>query len=161
MTSGPGKGGPVPPGAPSGGPVTLAVVVKGYPRLSETFIAQEILALQERGVDLAIWSLRRPTDARRHALHDRITAPVHYLPEYLRDEPGRVLRALGRLLVRHPAGLARTARGSEEVSMRLTRCSHSRSSGSSPSSRNSGPTVAARPRMARRRDAAPLPLSAS
>ena len=66
MTSGPGKGGPVPPGAPSGGPVTLAVVVKGYPRLSETFIAQEILALQERGVDLAIWSLRRPTDARRH-----------------------------------------------------------------------------------------------
>ncbi|AWU97487.1 colanic acid biosynthesis glycosyltransferase WcaL (plasmid) [Azospirillum ramasamyi] len=89
----------------------MAVVVKGYPRLSETFIAQEILALQERGVDLAIWSLRRPTDARRHALHDRITAPVHYLPEYLRDEPGRVLRALGRLLVRHPAGLARTARG--------------------------------------------------
>ena len=40
----------------------LAVVVKGYPRLSETFVAQEILALQERGIDLEIWSLRRPTD---------------------------------------------------------------------------------------------------
>ncbi len=92
-------------------PIKLAVVVKGYPRLSETFIAQEILALQERGVDLAIWSLRHPTDSRRHALHDRITAPVHYLPEYLRDEPRRVLRALGRLLLRHPAGLARTALG--------------------------------------------------
>lgn len=92
-------------------PIKLAVVVKGYPRLSETFIAQEILALQERGVDLAIWSLRHPTDSRRHALHDRITAPVHYLPEYLRDEPRRVLRALGRLLVRYPAGLARTALG--------------------------------------------------
>jgi glycosyltransferase involved in cell wall biosynthesis len=90
-------------------PIKLAVVVKGYPRLSETFIAQEILALQERGVDLAIWSLRHPTDGRRHALHDRITAPVHYLPEYLRDEPRRVLRALGRLILRHPAGLARTA----------------------------------------------------
>ncbi|WP_042446442.1 glycosyltransferase [Azospirillum sp. B510] len=90
-------------------PLKIAVVVKGYPRLSETFIAQELLALQQRGVDLAIWSLRHPTDSRRHALHDRITAPVHYLPEYLRDEPGRVLRALGRLVLRHPAGLARTA----------------------------------------------------
>lgn len=107
MTSDLVKDGPV----LSGVPLKIAVVVKGYPRLSETFIAQEILALQERGVDLAIWSLRHPTDGRRHALHDRITAPVHYLPEYLRDEPGRVLHALGRLLVRHPAGLARTALG--------------------------------------------------
>ena len=30
----------------------IAVVVKGYPRLSETFIAQEILALEERGLEL-------------------------------------------------------------------------------------------------------------
>lgn len=86
----------------------IAVVVKGYPRLSETFIAQELLALQQRGIDLAIWSLRHPTDSRRHALHDRITAPVHYLPEYLRDDPARVLRALGRLILRHPVGLVRT-----------------------------------------------------
>ncbi|MCG5238602.1 glycosyltransferase family 4 protein [Azospirillum doebereinerae] len=78
-------------------PLRLAVVVKGYPRLSETFVAQELLALQERGVDLSIWSLRHPTDTRRHALHDRIAAPVHYLPEYLRQEPLRVLRALFRL----------------------------------------------------------------
>ncbi|WP_372400204.1 glycosyltransferase family 4 protein [Azospirillum sp. HJ39] len=94
-------------GRASGSP--LAVVVKGYPRLSETFIAQELLAFQERGIDLAIWSLRHPTDTRRHALHDRITAPVHYLPEYLRDEPRRVLRALGLLVRRHPARLGRTA----------------------------------------------------
>lgn len=107
MTSDLVKDGPV----LSGVPIKVAVVVKGYPRLSETFIAQELLALQERGVDLAIWSLRHPTDGRRHALHDRIAAPVHYLPEYLRDEPMRVLRALGRLLVRHPAGLVRTALG--------------------------------------------------
>ncbi len=94
---------------PSDGSPRLAVVVKGYPRLSETFIAQELLAFQERGIDLAIWSLRHPTDTRRHALHDRITAPVHYLPEYLRDEPRRVLRALGLLVRRHPVRLGRTA----------------------------------------------------
>lgn len=78
-------------------PLRLAVVVKGYPRLSETFIAQELLALQERGIAFSIWSLRHPTDSRRHALNERITAPVHYLPEYLYQEPLRLLRALPRL----------------------------------------------------------------
>ena len=32
----------------------IAVVVKGYPRLSETFIAQEILGLERRGLALTI-----------------------------------------------------------------------------------------------------------
>ncbi|AWK89523.1 glycosyltransferase family 4 protein [Azospirillum thermophilum] len=81
-------------------PLRLAVVVKGYPRLSETFIAQELLALQERGIVFSIWSLRHPTDSRRHALNERITAPVHYLPEYLYQEPLRLLRALPRLDLR-------------------------------------------------------------
>ena len=73
------------------GPV--AVVVKGYPRLSETFIAQEILALERRGLDLVIVSLRRPTDRFTHPIHAEIRSPVHYLPEYLHEAPGRVLRA--------------------------------------------------------------------
>jgi glycosyltransferase involved in cell wall biosynthesis len=73
--------------------VTVAVVLKGYPRLSETFIAQEILALQERGLRQRIISLRHPTDRKRHPLHEAITAPVTYLPEYLHLEPARVWRA--------------------------------------------------------------------
>lgn len=72
---------------------TVAVVLKGYPRLSETFIAQEILALQERGLRQHIISLRHPTDRKRHPLHEAITAPVTYLPEYLHLEPLRVWRA--------------------------------------------------------------------
>ena len=28
----------------------IATIVKGYPRLSETFIAQEILGLEKRGI---------------------------------------------------------------------------------------------------------------
>lgn len=71
----------------------VAVVVKGYPRLSETFIAQEILGLQERGFALTIVSLRRPTEAAIHPVHRKITAPVLYLPEYLKDDPARVARA--------------------------------------------------------------------
>jgi len=68
----------------------VAFVLKGYPRLSESFIAQEIAALERRGLDIAIVSLRRPTDARRHPVHDEIRAPVLYLPEYLIFEPMRV-----------------------------------------------------------------------
>ena len=74
-------------------PAPVAVVVKGYPRLSETFIAQEILALERRGVDIVIVSLRRPTDRFTHPIHAEIRSPVLYLPEYLHDAPGRVLRA--------------------------------------------------------------------
>ena len=36
----------------------VAVVLKGYPRLSETFIAQEIHSLERAGVDLQLVSLR-------------------------------------------------------------------------------------------------------
>ena len=67
--------------------------MKGYPRLSEAFIAQEIAALERCGLDITIYSLRRPTDDRRHPVHEEIRAPVRYLPEYLLREPLRVLRA--------------------------------------------------------------------
>ena len=74
----------------------IAIVVKGYPRLSETFIAQEILGLQQAGLKLLLVSLRHPTDKYRHPIHERITAPVVYLPEYLYQDPLRVLRGLWR-----------------------------------------------------------------
>lgn len=72
----------------------LAIAVKGWPRLSETFIAQELLALERAGIDFEIWSLRHPTDKKTHPLHDQLQARVHYLPEYLHQEPLRVLRGL-------------------------------------------------------------------
>lgn len=71
----------------------VAFVLKGYPRLSETFIAQEILALEQRGLDIEIVSLRHPTDRARHPIHGQIAAPLRYLPEYLKDEPRRVIAA--------------------------------------------------------------------
>ena len=71
----------------------VAFVLKGYPRLSETFIAQEIAALERRGLEILIVSLRHPTDARRHPVHDEIRAALLYLPEYLLLEPWRVIRA--------------------------------------------------------------------
>ena len=78
----------------------IGIVVKGYPRLSETFIAQELLGLQERGIAFDIWSLRHPTDKAVHPVNAAITAPVRYLPEYIRHEPGRVFRALAKAVTR-------------------------------------------------------------
>jgi len=81
----------------------VAVVLKGWPRLSETFIAQEA-----RGLALEIWSLRRPTDKHRHPVHDRVAAPVVYLPEYLEDDRPRVRHAwrIARRLPGYAAAVA-------------------------------------------------------
>jgi glycosyltransferase involved in cell wall biosynthesis len=72
----------------------VAFILKGYPRLSETFIAQEILGLEKAGLDIRIVSMRRPTDRSTHPIHDEIAAPVNYLPEYLYQETARVWRGL-------------------------------------------------------------------
>ena len=72
------------------------MILKGYPRLSETFIAQEIRNLERAGLRLRLVSLRHPTDTKRHPVHEEIEAPVSYLPEYLHDEPVRVARGLAR-----------------------------------------------------------------
>ncbi len=78
--------------------------MKGYPRLSETFIAQEILGLERRDVPQLIVSLRHPTDTSIHDLHAAIRAEVLYLPEYLQDEPKRV--RLGRAFAEAQPGYA-------------------------------------------------------
>ncbi len=82
----------------------VVFVLKGYPRLSETFIAQEILALEQRGLDIRIASIRRPTDAEHHPIHDDIKAPVTYLPEFPALEPLRVFRAWKGLRSRAGSG---------------------------------------------------------
>ena len=75
---------------------TVAVVLKGYPRLSETFIAQELRALERRGLRLRLYSLRLPTDPAVHPIHAEIRAPLVYLPEYLWRAPRRMLRGWWR-----------------------------------------------------------------
>ncbi len=74
----------------------VAFLLKGYPRLSETFIAQEILALERRGLEILIVSLRHPTDRATHPVHRLISAELLYLPEYLYQETHRVWRGWWR-----------------------------------------------------------------
>lgn len=61
----------------------VGFVLKGYPRLSETFIAQEMRLLESRGLELEIYSMRGPREEARHPVHHEIRAKVTYLPEYL------------------------------------------------------------------------------
>jgi glycosyltransferase involved in cell wall biosynthesis len=78
----------------SGQSPRLSVLVKGFPRLSETFVARELAALEARDITFTLHALRHAgPDA---ALVDNIVrAEAKYLPEYLRDERMRVLRAYG------------------------------------------------------------------
>ena len=71
----------------------LVIVVKCWPRLSETFVAQELAALEAQGQQFHIWSLRHPANEKRHPLHEQVVAKVHYVPEYLHDEIKRLVAA--------------------------------------------------------------------
>lgn len=78
----------------------VAVVVKGYPRLSNTFVERELTGLQARGLRLRLFALRRPGAADNGARAALDTLPA-YLPQGLR-EARRVAAAWRR--VRHWPG---------------------------------------------------------
>lgn len=66
----------------SEGPV-LGMILKGYPRISETFISNEILLLEKLGFTLHLFSMRQPRESFSHESVNQIKAPVDYLPEKL------------------------------------------------------------------------------
>lgn len=80
----------------------VAYVLKGYPRLSETFIAQEIRQMELEGFDLEIFSMRKAREKERHPVVDEIQAPVTYIPEYFRDAPGDMLLLNSMVFLRNP-----------------------------------------------------------
>lgn len=86
----------------------VGYVVKMYPRLSETFIVDEIRAVEAAGVEVSIFSLRSPSDGHFHRDLSQVRATAHYLPAFgsssalaamdiigeLGIEPGAVAEAL-------------------------------------------------------------------
>jgi colanic acid/amylovoran biosynthesis glycosyltransferase len=60
--------------------VKIGYVVKRYPRYSETFIVNEILAHEAAGVELEIFSVLPPEDGHFQDVISRVRAPVTYLP---------------------------------------------------------------------------------
>ena len=61
----------------------LGMILKGYPRISETFISNEILLLERLGFNIHLISMRRGRENFTHESLRRIRARVDYLPETL------------------------------------------------------------------------------
>ncbi|WLT39877.1 hypothetical protein NON20_11210 [Synechocystis sp. B12] len=59
--------------------MAIAYVVKRYPRYSETFIVNEILAHEAAGLDIKIFALRPPVDSHFQDKIARVKAPVTYI----------------------------------------------------------------------------------
>lgn len=61
--------------------VTIGYIPKGYPRVSETFVTNEILQLERLGLGLHLFPLKRPEGNARQSNVQQVRAPVNYLPE--------------------------------------------------------------------------------
>ena len=57
----------------------IGVVVKEWFRLSETFIAQEIFGLEQNGLDITIYSLRKPRPKAKQPIYQQIKADINHL----------------------------------------------------------------------------------
>ena len=77
--------------APSRSRGTVGFVLKGFPRISETFISNEIRLLEEQGFDIHIYSMRAPRENFTHASVRAIRAGVTYLPETISVDLPRLL----------------------------------------------------------------------
>ena len=71
----------------------LAYLLKKFPRLSETFVLNEILAQEARGRPIHVFSRRRPDDEPRHPELARLRARVEILPSRREIDPWGVLFA--------------------------------------------------------------------
>ena len=61
----------------------LGMILKGYPRISETFISNEIRLLEKHGFAIHLFSMRQPREKFTHDSVKEIRAAVDYLPETL------------------------------------------------------------------------------
>jgi glycosyltransferase involved in cell wall biosynthesis len=59
----------------------IGYVMKSYPKISETFILNEILELERQGVQLHLFSLRPCPDIRSHPDVAQVKADVTYIPQ--------------------------------------------------------------------------------
>jgi glycosyltransferase involved in cell wall biosynthesis len=88
----------------------LGMILKGYPRISETFISNEILLLENLGFSVRIFSMRQGRENFTHRNVARIRAGVDYLPETFLRNAHRLIAHNLCLAIRRPrryaAGMA-------------------------------------------------------
>ncbi len=80
----------------------IAYVMKRYPRLTETFILNEIRAMERMGAKLHIFSLLPPEPPPHHPMVEEVRAPIHSPPPAGRPKWAMLSRAHGHMLVAAP-----------------------------------------------------------
>src|SRR5262245_4383263 len=99
---------------------SIAYVLKGYPRLSELFIASEIRRLERLGLRLRLYVIKQSDEAVRHTIVSEIDAKPEYLPpagsvssmplwRWLVQNLPRFAPSLRRMLSRAPHRVMRAA----------------------------------------------------
>ncbi len=76
----------------------IGYILKRFPILSETFVLNEMLALEARGTELYVFSLERPNDPRYHDGLPLLKARIAYVPGY--SEVSRLRGHNARLMKR-------------------------------------------------------------
>lgn len=106
-------------------PCRIGMLVKIFPKLSETFVLEEVLGLERLGLSLRLYTLAAPTDAMTHPAVAGVRSTITCVPASVRDDwrgfaarharwlatrPLHYLRALRLASRRGRAGLADFAR---------------------------------------------------
>jgi ABC-type multidrug transport system fused ATPase/permease subunit/glycosyltransferase involved in cell wall biosynthesis len=110
-------------------PRSVGYVLKGFPRLSEMFIASEIYRLEQMGLDLKLFVLMPPAESMRHEIVERIQSRPDYLPattslsttrlpQWLRKNLLNFWPGIGRVFWQHPKGIVRAAGAALAQSLR-------------------------------------------
>ncbi len=69
----------------------IGYLLRSYPRLSQTFVLNEILALEKIGVSIQIFALTNPREKVVQMQVDQVQAPIHYLDEGMQQRSWRNL----------------------------------------------------------------------
>jgi glycosyltransferase involved in cell wall biosynthesis len=108
---------------------TVGYVLKGYPRISELFIASEIWRLEQLGLHLRLFVLKPADETEHHPVVDKIDATPSYLPEttslsgvgvrqWVRENFASFRPALTRVARRHPLRTLRAGAAAAGQSIR-------------------------------------------
>jgi glycosyltransferase involved in cell wall biosynthesis len=111
---------------------SIAYILKGFPRLSETFIASEIYRLEQEGLQLKLFVIKPGGENGQHGIVDRIRAKPDYLPattslsgtslrHWLNRHLGDFLPSVSRLTMRHPLRVLRAATAAFAQAVRARR----------------------------------------
>ena len=90
----------------------LAYILEHFPKISETFVAAELIELERQGEDVTVFAANRPKEPFVHGFVRELSARVVYLPRRPALEPLRVARAVVHVVRRDPHASLRTARHS-------------------------------------------------